>query len=71
MDIPTDISQDEIPTPAEIRQACTGIQKSWSEAERRRRGAWMIDQQRVQVPVGIDRDDGFTIRTTEGEFLIA
>lgn len=30
------------PTPAEIAAATTRIRATWSEAERRKRGAWMF-----------------------------
>lgn len=30
------------PPPAEIRKLCAAIQATWTEAERRKRGAWMF-----------------------------
>lgn len=40
------------PTPEEIRERCLVIQAEWSEAERRKRGAWSV--KRWNVP-GADR----------------
>lgn len=31
-----------LPTPEEIAEGCRLIQAEWTEAERRRRGAWMF-----------------------------
>lgn len=31
-----------LPTPEEIAEGCRLIQAEWSEAERRKRGAWML-----------------------------
>ncbi len=36
--VPTD------PTPSEIKAATARIQSTWSEAERRKRGAWMFSE---------------------------
>lgn len=37
------------PTPEEIRAACAAIRATWSENERRKRSAWSVDQQQVEL----------------------
>lgn len=37
------------PTPEEIRAACLRFQASWSENERRKRCAWSVEQQQVEL----------------------
>lgn len=58
------------PSLEEIHEARQRIQESWSEAERRKRAPWAYAAEVVEVPIGIDRDQGFTIRTSDGEFVV-
>ncbi|MDC0934745.1 hypothetical protein OAS39_00560 [Pirellulales bacterium] len=37
------------PSAAEIRTMCLAIQERWSEAERRKRAAWVIEAEHVEL----------------------